>query len=159
MYETAEDEMSPEMHDISDRGFEEAANLMLTLCQQNEMEKHRKSREIQRHIETETRRAIWYIVEDGILGERNAMTSGTRTRKMRTAPRSFASRSMNGWRSFSICSRKMFGYASGEMGDELPLLLQVGYTSARVSYVDAGDHYIMFGTSVMRLRSPFFSCT
>ena len=68
VYETAEDEMSPEMHDISDRGFEEAANLMLTLCQQNEMEKHRKSREIQRHIETETRRAIWYIVEDGILG-------------------------------------------------------------------------------------------
>ena len=61
---TSEDETMPEEKENTDRGFEDAANLMLTLCQQNEMEKHEKSREIQRHIEIETRRAIWYIVEE-----------------------------------------------------------------------------------------------
>ena len=54
----------------------------------------------------------------------------------------------------------MFEYASGEMGDELLLQLQVVYYVGKdVFYVDACDQYIMFGTSVMRLRSPFFSCT
>ena len=101
MHEIAEDETLPEIHEIADRGFEEAANLMLTLCQPNEMEKHGKSREIQSQIETGTRRAIWYVVEEiyrswGVLptletvGYRcetefwaQAMISGTRTRKMR----------------------------------------------------------------------------
>ena len=64
MYEIAEDETSPEIHDIADSGSGRAANLLLTLCQQNEMEKHGKSNEIQRQIETETRRVIWYIVEE-----------------------------------------------------------------------------------------------
>ena len=61
--ETSEDKTMPEEKEETDRGFEDAANLMLTLCQQNEMEKQEKSREIQRHIETE-RRAIRYIVEE-----------------------------------------------------------------------------------------------
>ena len=46
VYEIAEDETLPEIRDIADRGFEEAANLMLTLCQLNEREKHGKSREL-----------------------------------------------------------------------------------------------------------------
>ena len=77
VYETAEDETSPEIHDIAVRGFEEAANLMVTLCQQNEMGKHGKSREIQRHIETETRRAMWYIVEEIYRGWRVSPTPET----------------------------------------------------------------------------------
>ena len=77
MYEIAENETSPEIHDIADRGFEEAANLMLTLCQQNEMEKHGKSREIQHHIETETRRAMWHIVENIYRGWRVSPTLET----------------------------------------------------------------------------------
>ena len=54
IFEITEDETSPEIHDIADSGFERAANFLLTLCQQNEMEKHGKSNEIQRQIETET---------------------------------------------------------------------------------------------------------
>ena len=54
----------PEVHDIADRELEEAANNMLTHCQQNEMDKHGKLHEIQREMETETRRATWYIVEE-----------------------------------------------------------------------------------------------
>ena len=64
IFEIAEDETSPEIFDITDSGFEEAANLLLTLCQQNE--KHSKSYEIQRQKETETCRAIWYIVEGNL---------------------------------------------------------------------------------------------
>ena len=96
--ETSEDETMPEEKENTDRGFEDAANLMLTLCQQNETEKHEKSLEIQRHIETETRRAIWYIVEEIYRGWRvspspetmgawaQAVNSGMRMRKMGTAP-------------------------------------------------------------------------
>ena len=40
MYEVTEDETSDEKHDIADKRFEKAANLLLTLCQQNDMEKH-----------------------------------------------------------------------------------------------------------------------
>ena len=47
--ETSEDETMPEVYVITDGCFEEAANLMLTLCQQNETKKHGKSSEIQRH--------------------------------------------------------------------------------------------------------------
>ena len=60
----AEDETLPEIHEIADSGFERVANFLLTLCQQNETEKHGKSSEIQRQIETEARRAIRYIVEE-----------------------------------------------------------------------------------------------
>ena len=101
------------------RWIEEAANLMLTLCQQSVTEKHGKSCEIQRHVEVETRRAIRYIVEETYRGRRISPSPETMcttvygilgaTRKMRTAPRSFASRSRNGSRSFNTCSHKMFG--------------------------------------------------
>ena len=60
--EIAEDETSPEIHEIAGSGL--AANLLLKLCQQNEMEKHRNSNDIKRQIETETRRVIWDIVEE-----------------------------------------------------------------------------------------------
>ena len=62
LYEIDED--APEVDDIADREFEEAANNMLTHCQRNEMVKHGKLREIQREVETETRRVSCYIVEE-----------------------------------------------------------------------------------------------
>ena len=62
--EIAEDETSPEIHEIAGSALERAAKLLLILCPQNEMEKHGKSNEVQRQIETETRRTMWDIVEE-----------------------------------------------------------------------------------------------
>ena len=62
--EIADDETSPEIDDIAGIGLVRAANLLLKLCQQNEMEKHGKSNEIQCQIETKTRRTMWDIVEE-----------------------------------------------------------------------------------------------
>ena len=62
---------------IADRGFEEAANLMLTMCKQSETEKHGEPSEIHRQMETETRRAIRYIVEDIYSGWRVSPTPET----------------------------------------------------------------------------------
>ena len=64
MYEIPEDETSPEIHEIAGSGLERAANLLLKLFQQNEMEKHGKSNEIKCQTETETRRTIRDIVEE-----------------------------------------------------------------------------------------------
>ena len=116
-YDIAEDETSPEVHDIA-KGVEEAAKLMLALCQQNEMEKHGKSREIKRQIETETSRAIWYTVEEICRGWRIPPTPeavGTSVNGILGRGRP-PDHSRRGWRPFSDCSRKMFGYGSGEMG-------------------------------------------
>ena len=73
-YETAEDETSPEVHDQADRGFEEAANLMLTMCQQSEMEKLGEPSAIQRQTETETRRTTQHFVEEICSGWRVSPT-------------------------------------------------------------------------------------
>ena len=43
----------PEVFEIAGSGLEGTANLLLKLCQQNEMEKHGKSNEIKCQIETE----------------------------------------------------------------------------------------------------------
>ena len=75
--ETSEDETMPEVYEITDGVFEEAANLMLTLYHQNETEKHGKSSEIQRHIEVVTRRAIWHFVEEIYRGWRVSPTPET----------------------------------------------------------------------------------
>ena len=98
-----------------------AANLLLKLCQQNEMEKHWKSNEIQCQIETETRRKVWDIVEeiyrdwkvsptletvstsaDGILGA--SCDFWDEDEEDEDGPDQL-SRSRNGWRSFRICSQ------------------------------------------------------
>ena len=133
IYEIAEDETSPEIHDIADRRLKKWRT-SCSHCQQNETEKHGKSREVQRHIETETRRAIWCFVEEiyrgwtvslprdmvetsvnGILGVSNDFWD--EDEEDEDGPPEHSRRGAgNGWRSFSICSRKMFGYVSSEMG-------------------------------------------
>ena len=55
--------MSPKIHEIAGSGLERAANLLLKLCQQNEMEKHGKLNEIQCQTETESR-SMWDIVDE-----------------------------------------------------------------------------------------------
>ena len=55
--------MSPKIHEIAGSGLERAANLLLKLCQQYEMEKHGKLNEIQCQTETESRR-MWDIVDE-----------------------------------------------------------------------------------------------
>ena len=98
-YEIAKDETSPEIHDISDSEFEEAANLMLTLCQQNEMERHE---EIYRGWK------VWPTPEtvgtsvNGILG---ASCEFWDEDEEDDGHRSFASRSRNGLKSFKTSSQ------------------------------------------------------
>ena len=61
---TCEFETLPEVYKIAGSGLEGAANLLLKPCQQNEMEKHWKSNEIECQIQTEIRRKMSDIVED-----------------------------------------------------------------------------------------------
>ena len=64
IFEIAEDETSPEIHEIVGSGLGRAANLLLKLCQQNEMEKLWKSNDINGQIETNSRRTMWDMVEE-----------------------------------------------------------------------------------------------
>ena len=64
--ETCEDETLPEIQEIAGSGLESAANLLLKLCQLNEMEKLGKWTEIQRQIETEPETVSTSV--NGILG-------------------------------------------------------------------------------------------
>ena len=60
----SEDETMPKVYEIAGRGLEGAANLLLKLCQRNELEKHGKSNETKCQIETEIRRNMCQIEED-----------------------------------------------------------------------------------------------
>ena len=121
--ETLEDGTSPEIHEIAG-SLESAANLLLKLCPQNEMEKHGKSNEIKRQRETDTCRAIWDIVEEihrdwkiwptaetvstsvnGILGASHEFWDED---EEEDGPRSFASRSRTGLRSSRTSSLCIF---------------------------------------------------
>ena len=75
--ETSQEETMPEIFEIAGSGLNGAANLLLKLCQRSKMEKHGKSKEIQRLIETETRRAIWCTVEEIYSGWRVSPTPET----------------------------------------------------------------------------------